>query len=349
MLNCCAQHDADEFANFVALVINFNTSHLTVKCVDSLLATGLRHIFVLDNASRSEDVGYLRTVLGDYGTAVQLIESPHNHGFAAGSNLLIDLALQDASIRFVLLLNNDAVALPLGMAVMLRTALESSADLVGGRMLAQRAGEDDLPVDSLGIAMYRSLLASNRKNTDERFLGPTGGCAIYSRGLLETLRNLHGYVFDPDYFCYAEDTDLCIRSRLLGYAAHYVDTPVAVHDGQASSGGGFSDFVYYHGIRNSIWTIFKSLPTNTILRYFPWLLALHLGIMLRHSWRGKGKLTWTLYRDALRGLPKMWRKRKIVQGSCSIPTPRFNDFITPRFYENAYLKMALRELLAWRK
>jgi GT2 family glycosyltransferase len=336
-----------EFDEFFALVINFNTSHLTVRCVDSLLASGIQHILVLDNASRSEEIAYLRAALGAYGALVQLIESAHNHGFAAGSNLLIEQALQNPAMRFALLLNNDAVALPLGMTAMLLTALAVSADLVGGRMLASPADDSGSTpiVDSLGIALYRPLLASNRKNTSERFLGPTGGCAIYSRRLLEALKTLHGDVFDPDFFCYAEDTDLCIRARLLGYAASYVDTPVALHDGQASSGGGFSDFVLYHGIRNSIWTVFKSIPTSIIVRYFPWFLLLHLGIVLRHSLRGKVKIVGRLYLDALRGLPKMWRKRKIIQKTYHIPAQRFNDFITPRFYETAYLKTAWRELL----
>lgn len=340
-----------EFSAFVALAINFNTSRLTARCVESLLVTGIQNILVLDNASHSEDVAHLRTVLGGYGAAVRLIESPHNHGFAAGSNLLIDLALQNPSMRFVLLLNNDAVALPSGMASMLRTALDESADLVGGRVLANSENDSDSPplIDSLGIAIYRPLLASNRKTTEERFLGPTGGCAIYSRRLLEELKALHGYVFDPDFFCYAEDTDMCIRSRLLGYAASYVDTPVAMHDGQASSGGGFSDFVLYHGIRNSIWTVFKSIPMSTIVRHLSWLLVLHIGIVARHSLRGKGKVIWRLYLDAFRGLPKMWGKRRAIQNTRRIRTYRFNDFITPRFYEKSYLKAASRELFIWHR
>lgn len=344
--SCSARH---EFAAFVALVINFNTSRLTVRCVDSLLATGIENILVLDNASCSGDVVHLRAVLGSYGTHVRLIESHRNHGFAAGSNLLIDLAIQNPVMRFVLLLNNDAVALPPGMATMLRTALEESVDLAGGRMLAYPTLGGSLPlVDSLGIAMYRALLASNRKSVDEKFLGPTGGCAIYSRRLVEDLNAMHGHVFDPDFFCYAEDTDMCIRSRLLGYATNYVDTPVAMHDGQASSNGS-SDFILYHGIRNSIWTVVKSMPINTIIRHLPWLFAAHFGIVVRHLLRGKGRVVWRLYRDAFLGLPRIWRKRKIIGMTRRIPARRFNDFVTPRFYEDSYLKAALRELLVWRK
>ncbi len=344
--SCFARH---EFAAFVALVINFNTSRLTVRCVDSLLATGIQNILVLDNASCSGDVVHLRAALGNYGAYVRIIESHRNLGFAAGSNLLIDLAIRNPVMRFVLLLNNDAVALPPGMATMLRTALEESVDLAGGRMLAYPTLGGSLPlIDSLGISMYRALLASNRKSVDEKFLGPTGGCAIYSRRLVEDLNTTHGHVFDPDFFCYAEDTDMCVRSRLLGYETNYVDTPVAMHDGQASSDGS-GDFVLYHGIRNSIWTVFKSIPMNTIIRNLPWFFAAHLGIVVRHSLRGKGGVIWRLYRDAFLGLPKMWKKRGIIRMTRRTPARRFNDFVTPRFYEDSYLKTALRELLVWRR
>lgn len=339
-----------EFSEVVALVINFNTSSLTIQCVDSLRETGIRNVLVLDNASHSEDVASLRAALGNHEPSAQLFESLQNLGFAAGSNFLIDQALKHPTTRFALLLNSDAVAIPSGMREMLRIALEDNLDLVGGKMLeaATRADRASSSVDSLGIAMYRPLLASNRKTMDEEFLGPTGGCAIYSRRLLEELKTLHGYAFDPTYFCYAEDTDLCIRARLLGATAGYADTAVAVHTGQASSGGGFSDFVLYHGIRNSIWTVAKSVPLNAIIRNLPWIILLHLGIVVRHSLRGKIKIIFRLYAHALRGMPEMLEKRKVVQTTRRISPDHFNRFITPKFYETGYLKNVLRELCFWR-
>ena len=151
-------------------------------------------------------------------------------------------------------------------------------------------------------------------------------------------------MFDEDYFCYAEDTDVCIRSRLLGYSAEYVDMTAALHDGQASSGGGFSDFVLYHGIRNSIWTMVKSIPLRSILLNLPFIVALHLGIIIRHSLKGKVGVIVRLYVDTLRALPRMLNKRKVVQATRRIHSRDFNEFITPKFYESNFLKMAIRDL-----
>lgn len=328
-----------------ALVINFNTADRTVGCIRSLRQARIAQVWVLDNASRPDDVAKLREEISHFPAGVVLVESPQNLGFARGSNLLIERALADTDVQHVFLLNSDAVLVADGAAGLWQALDDAPADMIGGRVHKRGgvAGSDS--VESLGIAIYRPLLASNRKSLDENHLGPTGGCAIYSRRLLEDLRVRHGYVFDPDYFCYAEDTDLCIRARLLGYSAQYVDEVVAIHEGQASSGGGFNDFVLYHGIRNSIWTLVKSVPATVILRNLPWIVLLHLGIVVRHGLRNKSGVVWRLYRDALLGLPAMLRKRRIIQMSRQISGREFQEFITSRFYERSYLVAAVRELL----
>jgi GT2 family glycosyltransferase len=330
----------------VANVINFNTATLTLQCVEALLQCDVDHVVVLDNASaaidRSALAEGLERLMGP-GSRVELTFSEINLGFAGGSNRLIEHSLHDASVTHVFLINSDSIVDPSGFATW-RAEINGDADLWGARVhQANPVGQTD-EVESLGIAIYRPLLASNRKHLDDRFLGPTGGCAIYSRRLLEELQLSHGYIFDPDYFCYAEDTDVCLRARLLGYEACYCDALVARHLGQASSGGGFNDFVYYHGIRNSIWTMLKCIPLPIFLRNLGWVLLLHAGILVRHTVRGKLRVTIRLYRDTLLGMMAVWRKRRVVQDSRRVETGTLVQWITPRFYEQDYLRTAIRDL-----
>jgi GT2 family glycosyltransferase len=335
-----------------ALVINFNTHAHTLRCVRSLLDAGLQRILVLDNASRADDRAALNNGLRPVSEQVHVIESEDNLGFAAGSNLLVEEALRDPANRGVFLLNSDAVLVTAGFEALLAAWEASGAAMLGGRMhaLDPATGCDTGRVDSLGIALYRPLLASNRKSMNETFVGPTGGCALYDRALLEALRDTHGYVFDPVYFCYAEDTDLCLRARLLGFDAAYVDALVALHEGQASSGGGFNDFVLYHGIRNSIWTAIKTVPLLVILRNLHWVVLLHFGIVVRHATRGKAGTLWRLYRDAARGMRMMLARRKIIQATRRCSAGAFaRQVITPRFYERDYLRNAVLDLLRFRR
>lgn len=333
-------------ARAAVVLVNFNTADRSLRCVASLreLAGRIR-LIVVDSGSQPADLALLRAGLATAWPGAELIASPLNIGFAAGCNRAITRCLADASVSHVLLLNNDAVAT--GELVQWLDAHVSGAadsDLAGGRVLKLAAGSDE--IDSLGIAIYRSLLASNRLDAAEPYFGPTGGCALYSRRVLEALLREHGYLFDEAYFCYAEDTDVAARALLLGFEPRYTDAVLARHEGQASSGGGFNDFVLYHGIRNSIWMLFKCVPASLILRRLPWIVAIHGGIVLRHSLRGKLRVVFRLYRDAVAGLPGILRKRRRVQQRRRIAAAEFARRISLRFYDKGYVRNALRDLWA---
>lgn len=328
----------------VAAVINFNTAQLTGQCTKSLLDAGIARVLVLDNASGPEDYALLRSQHEGAGERVRIIRSETNLGFAQGSNRLIEEALGDAGCRRVLLLNSDAVVEGNGLGACLREMEAAGHDLMGGRMMKPPAAGQAAQVDSLGIALYKSLLASNRKSATDAYLGPTGGFAVYSRRFLEEVRRLHGYVFDPAYFCYAEDTDLCVRARLLGCSAGYTDQVVAYHAGQASTAGEYNDFILYHGIRNSIWMAAKSIPGWILVAHLPWVVLLHGGIVVRHTMQGRWRTVWRLYRDAVAGLPKVLAARRVVQASRRVTLREFRSHIDRQFYETRFLEGAVRDL-----
>src|SRR5689334_23926752 len=128
---------------------------------------------------------------------VRFIAGRENLGFAGGMNRLLGEALGDAAVDEVLLLNSDTVPTP-GFLAAMRRRLDPPRriEMVAARLIDEQSGN----VDSLGIALYRSTLASNRKREDEVLLGPTGGCALFTRRLLEDLRSTHGEWFDEKFF-----------------------------------------------------------------------------------------------------------------------------------------------------
>ncbi len=326
--------------SIAALVLNFNTASLTAACVESLLADpAVARVLVLDNGSNEADRVALRERLAG-AAGVSVIEASCNHGFAGGCNLGIARLLEDSAVQAVCLLNSDAQLCPGGLTRMAEAAgARLDQALVGARML-----KPDGEIDSLGIAFFWSCLASNRTSTRDRHFGPTGGCALIGRALFEDLQRSHGNVFAEAFFCYAEDTDLVARLRLLGYQPSYVDEVVAIHAGQASSGGGFNDFVLYHGIRNSIWMMLRCVPWPILLIMSPLVLVLHLAIAVRHGLRGRWRVVACLYRDALVALPRVLRERRVIQGTKVIGARQFAQAMTPRFYDSRYLATALRQL-----
>jgi hypothetical protein len=327
----------------VILILNHKTASATLSCLDLLLqfAPSDAVIHVLDNGSSERDAQRLAHFVSN-DSRIRFSVSDINLGFAAGMNQLLDLALADARIDQVLLLNSDTLPMP-GFIAAMQRMLDPATHI---DMVAAHMPHADGSIDSLGITLYCSTLASNRKREEEVLLGPTGGCALFTRRLLEDLRASHGEWFDESFFCYAEDTDLVIRARWLGYRPAYAADAVVLHEGSLSSGGPDNDFVLYHGIRNSLWWLVKDAPTGWLLRSLPWFILLHCGIVARHLRRGRIRVLWRLYRDAVRGIPAMLKKRKLIRATRRVPAHEFARWVEPHFYERDYLRRAWREL--WR-
>ena len=325
-------------------IINFRTVEATLACIGALLSdrSDGAHLFVLDNGSQNDDAATLKAYGEKHGQGkITILASDKNLGFAGGSNFMIREILQNVSIDAILFLNNDTRPTQ-GFIAAMRKKLDPAnrVDLVAAKML----DEKDSSIDSLGITLFRSTLASNRKRDDEILLGPSGGCALVTRRLLEDLQATHGEWFDESFFCYAEDTDLAVRARWLGYRPAYADDAVVYHARSLSSGGPDNDFVLYHGIRNSIWWLVKNAPLGWFLRSLPWFVVLHVAIWLRHLRRGKARVLWRLYRDAIDGVPAMRRKRAVIKKTRRVPAGEFASWVEPHFYQRDYVRRAWNEL-----
>jgi GT2 family glycosyltransferase len=137
---------------------------------------------------------------------------------------------------------------------------------------------------------------------------PCAAAAMYRRSALLEVGG-----FDEDYFCYVEDVDLGFRLRLAGYRCLYVPSSVAHHVGSGTTGGQHSDFAVYHGHRNLVWTYVKDMPGMLFWAFLPLHLAMNLVALVVFTLRGQGGVMFRAKRDALMGIPRMWRKRRQIQ------------------------------------
>ncbi len=325
------------------LVINYNTARQTLRCLESIQKSSVLPdwVLVLDNASASSDYQQLlQGVKAPNAGALHIYRAEQNLGFAQGSNVLIDLLLRQPSCQYIMLLNNDAVAQK-DMLGVLRAALQSAGDeagLAGGRMHKLLAPTQ---VDTLGLALYSSLMPTDRKTSDDIYLGPTGGCCMITKTLVDRIKAISGYCFDPRFFCYCEDADLIIRAVLLGYRPLYLNQLLALHEGQVSSGGGYNSFIAYHGLRNTIWMHVKLMPAGLLWRHGLLLVLAH-GLMIgRHIISGRFVLMLRVYCDALRGLPEFIAERRRYQKNPH--AYMLESYITKCFYRKGYLQSILRE------
>jgi GT2 family glycosyltransferase len=263
-------------------------------------------VIVLDNASADNSAADVETFAN-----VTLLNMADNHGFAAGNNI----ALAHCKQEFVALLNPDAFPEPDWLQTLLAAAkAQPEVAVFGCRQL--RAENPEL-LDGIGDSYFisgRVKRLGHKKRQGAKDLvqreifSPCAAAALYRR---QALLDCGG--FDEDFFCYLEDVDLGFRLRLAGNKAMYIPSAVVHHVGSATTGGQHGDFAFYHGHRNLVWTFVKNMPGILFFLLLPLHLLLNVTSIFWFGLHGRGRVIWRAKRDALLGLPKMWRKRQAIQ------------------------------------
>ena len=100
----------------------------------------------------------------------------------------------------------------------------------------------------------------------------------------------------------------------MGHRCLHVPDAEVLHVGSASTGR-HSDFYVYYGQRNLVWTYTKNMPGFLFWLFLPLHLSLNAFSLLWFALRGQGRVNLRAKRDALLGLPAMWRKRRRIQAN----------------------------------
>jgi GT2 family glycosyltransferase len=330
------------------VVVHYGDPTVTLECLQALYACSgtAFDLYLVDNGASSESCALWEDFARER-DAVHVLLNPENRGFAGACNQAIETVLESGGhYRAVALLNNDAIPTK-GWLDCMQHCLDTNpgVDMVAARMMCQDPPDR---IDSLGIVFYKSGIASNRKSPDEPLLGPCGGAALYSTRLLAELRRHCGEVFDERFFCYAEDTDLALRARALGFRCAMADDAIVHHWGSLSSGGRFNEFIAYHGLRNSLFALVKNLPAGFFMRHGGWILLMQLGVIGKYLIKGKPRLVWRIYRDFLADLPTMLAKRRCLQtatGGRQPAVPVSGKFYAPGYVLDTLHKLFRRDML----
>ncbi len=245
-----------------ALIVSHNVKDLLLQCMQALLASAEVPIEVVVVDNDSSD-GSAAAVTAEFPKATVLIQEK-NIGYSRAANV----GLERCSGRFVLLLNPDVMVDQqcVGrLADFLLTRPDAGA--VGPRLLKADGKIDAnsrraFPVPS--TLFYRPIGLSRLFPKSPRFgrhnMGfmddsdaheidaGTGDCLMVRRAALDRL----GF-FDPRYFMYGEDIDLCYRVKMGGWKVFYLPTAVASHHEREAPDGSEKRQMLYEEHR-SMWT-----------------------------------------------------------------------------------------------
>jgi GT2 family glycosyltransferase len=291
------------------VIVNYNSGDWLRRVVAALHRQTYRRFrtIIVDNHSTDRSIDDLPAGA----TGVEVVRAQRNLGFAAGNNLALRAHV---NASWVALLNPDAVPRTDWLErLMAATERHAEYTFFGCCMLDAK---DPSRLDGIGDVYHVSGLSWREGQgcahvpaygRAEEIFSPCAAAALY-----RTRDVLDAGLFDEDFFCYSEDVDLGFRLRLRGGRCMYVPDAVVEHAGSATTGVG-SDFQLYHGHRNLAWTYVKNMPGWLFWLYLPYHLFANCYSLLAFTLRGRGGPLWRAKLDAMRGLRRVWTKRRQVQ------------------------------------
>lgn len=232
------------------IIVNYNTFDLTRDTINSILDYDYPftlEIIVTDNNSSDDSLARLRDYFKD--SNVRFIASGENNGFAAGNNL----AIREASGRYILLLNSDTVVRENTLAS-IYSYMEEHPDVgaMGCRVLLEsgeldKACKRSFPEPANAFSrLFHIKTKNDNYNLDDLDDGGVyeidclTGAFMFIRGkALEEVGLL-----DETFFMYGEDIDLCYRIKQAGYKIVYYGKSEIVHYKGASSKKQKSKLIY---------------------------------------------------------------------------------------------------------
>jgi GT2 family glycosyltransferase len=238
---------ATRLSDLTVVIPNWNTPDLTIRCVEALVAEGVPpgRIVLVENGSTDDSYERLQSALPE----CQLIRFEENVGYGRAMNA----GARELQGTAYLLMNNDAfVHGPGSVERLLATLDDPSVGLGFPRYLNVdlTLQPSVMPTHSPLTALVRASglsrfvpnkwapkLSTHWDHAQSREIEGANGAVMLFRG--QTWEQLGG--FDERIYIYAEEIDICWRTRKLGWQIWFTPEAEFMHIGGGSIGKQWSD------------------------------------------------------------------------------------------------------------
>jgi GT2 family glycosyltransferase len=296
------------------IILNFNGIDLTVPCLDSLrnIQYSNYELLVVDNGSTDNSMTALAAI-----PWIRVVRIEKNCGSSGGYNI----GLEHARGEFILMMNNDMIGNPEFVGVLSRYLAEHpQVGIVQGKMVLPRCG-GVLEVcgsylTAFGLPYHFGYYKPDSPKYHHSYpvFSGKGACMMFRR---EVISKAGGYYFNPDFFCYYEESDLCHRAWLAGYETHFVASPPIQHlSGVTIARNENTGFGIHYYLRNMMFSLLTTLEPLSLLRIMPLYLAVFMASMVAAFLTGRravAKAHWDALAYNLRNIKKIRVQRQRIQ------------------------------------
>ena len=318
---------------FISLLIaNYNGKDILDICLPSLKELNYPknryEIIVVDNNSTDGSIQFLKKKHPN----VKVVQNKKNLGYVGLNN-----GLKKCKGEYIYFLNND-ITLEKDCLNYLVEEIQTNKDIA--LVVPRLVNYYNRKSISGGTWVSRTMYCGHHIPNDSKEVKeiPYMGCGIIRKSVIEA----YGYLFDPDYFIYAEDFDLGLRIRLLGMKTMMVKKAICYHMDSITmkriSTPARNTFLLE---RNTLMTFFNIFSLKTILLLLPYVIAFRIIVIARDIIKGNMKnaytriqaIGWIINNSAL-----INRKRKITQRARKVSDSRILNIFREKYvFRKPYL------------
>jgi GT2 family glycosyltransferase len=300
---------------FVSIIIlNFNGADLTVPCLESLRTITYPNyeLLVVDNGSTDDSMAVLSKI-----PWIRLVRIEKNCGSSGGYNV----GLEHSKGEFILMMNNDMIGNPEFVSALSGYLVDHPhVGLVQGKMVLPRFGGVlemcGSYATAFGLQYHHGYYKPDGPKYQRSYpvFSGKGACLMFRR---EIIAKAGGYFFNPDFFCYYEEADLCHRAWLAGYETHFVPSPPIQHlAGVTIARSERAGFGIHYFLRNMLFSLLCTLQPGWLLRIIPVFVSALVISMIAAFVAGRSaiaKAHWDALTYNLLNIKKIRAQRRRIQ------------------------------------
>ncbi|WP_379968527.1 glycosyltransferase family 2 protein [Epilithonimonas sp. UC225_85] len=205
----------------LSIIITYNSEKWIDKNISSILQDGfVGDILVIDNGSNDNTLDIVKNNF----PGVRIIKSGENLGFAKANNIGFEIAKKEL-YDYAFLINHDGWLLPDFWNNVL-PVLQDPKYQKYGLLSPVHLDSTEKNLD-FGFKKYAGKVFKKNFNTILDVDLINGAFLFISRKCLEEIKG-----FDPVFFFYGEDIDLCLRAKNKGFKIGIIRNAKVVHDRQ---------------------------------------------------------------------------------------------------------------------